>query len=111
LRSIVADTESVFGVSLDASRSGVLNDDNWVRAVLGQVSNGGATNSRVGFDSLTAVHASHSNGGFKILSEGHQLFHFPSSSSMHPCILLRIETHVDPSLANPSMPLACRENP
>ena len=51
--AIVADSEAVFTVSLNLSRTRVLDNDDGVRAVLGQMVDGGASNGGI---------TKHSNG-------------------------------------------------
>lgn len=51
--AIVADSEAVFAVSLNLSRTGVLDNDDGVRAVLGQMVDSSASNGGI---------TKHSNG-------------------------------------------------
>lgn len=71
--AIVADSKAVFAVSLNLSRTGVLDNDDGVRAVLGQMVDGGASNGGISFGALAAMHASDGYSGLLLFGKFHQL--------------------------------------
>jgi len=70
--AIVADSEAVFAVSLNLSRTGVLDNDDGVRAVLGQMVDGGTSNCGISFGALATMHASDGNSGLLFFGKLHQ---------------------------------------
>jgi len=70
--AIVAASEAVFAVSLNLSRTGVLDNDDGGRTVLGQVADGAASNGGISFGTLATVHTSDGNSGSLFSCATHQ---------------------------------------